>query len=91
MVWVVEMTTHEPEPTAEDIKAVKIELAENAAMKELTDEAARKAREDVLYEFKWVRPMCFGSHEAICDTRCAWLIRKRCVKSLRQQDKGGKA
>ena len=36
-----------PEPTAEDIKAVKIELAENAAMKELTDEAARKAREEM--------------------------------------------
>jgi len=37
-----------------------------------------KAREDVLAEFKWMKPMCFGKHEAICDTRCAWAVRERC-------------
>ena len=35
--------------------------------------------------FNWMKPLCFGRHEATCDTRCAWSVRKRCVKSLRSE------
>ena len=44
----------------------------------------RKAeRERVLDEFNWMKPMCFGRHEAVCDTRCAWVVRQRCIKLQR--------
>ena len=48
-------------------------------------QVAKAAREQVLDEFKWMKPMCFGKHEAICDARCAWAVRERCYKSLRSQ------
>ena len=41
--------------------------------------------ERVLDEFKWMRPMCFGRHDATCDTRCAWVVRKQCIESLRSE------
>jgi len=52
---------------------------------------ARKAeREQVLDEFKWMKPQCFGNHDACCDTKCAWVVRKRCVQSLRgSAEQGG--
>ncbi len=34
---------------------------------------------------EWIRPLCFGRHEAACDTRCPWGIRKRCVAVRREQ------
>jgi hypothetical protein len=50
-------------------------------------EAVRVATEAenkrVLDEFKWMKPLCFGRHEALCDTRCAWVVRSRCCQSLR--------
>jgi len=46
-------------------------------------EVAKKERERVLDEFNWMKPMCFGRHEAVCDTRCAWVVRQRCVQSTR--------
>ena len=45
----------------------------------------KKERERLLDEFKWMRPMCFGRHDATCDTRCAWVVRKRCIDSLRSE------
>jgi len=36
-----------------------------------------------LGEFNWMKPMCFGRHDAICDTRCAWVVRKRCIQLKR--------
>lgn len=32
----------------------------------------------------WMKPLCFGKHEAICDSRCKWEIRKRCIASIRK-------
>jgi hypothetical protein len=42
-----------------------------------------KAREQIMDEFKWMKPLCFGTHEPLCDTRCAWVVRKRCIESVR--------
>jgi len=60
--------------------------AEQDAIQKAHDEKVRKAeRERVLDEFKWMKPACFGRHDASCDTRCAWVVRKRCVDSLRSE------
>lgn len=48
-------------------------------------EAVATERERLLGEFKWMKPICFGNHEAICDTRCAWAVRERCIESQRSQ------
>ena len=44
-----------------------------------------KAKVRHTHEFKWMKPACFGRHDASCDTRCAWVVRKRCVDSLRSE------
>jgi len=50
--------------------------------------ATLAAKEELKKEFTWMRPICFGKHEAICDTRCAWVVRQHCVNSLRQSTTG---
>jgi hypothetical protein len=60
----------------EKIQAIEAEAARAATLAE---------NKRVLDEFTWMRPLCFGKHEAICDTRCAWVVRQHCVNSLRQQ------
>ena len=47
------------------------------------EDGAKAEREKAREEFKWMKPVCFGRHEAICDTRCAWAVRERCIESLR--------
>ena len=47
------------------------------------DAAIRKAERERIFSELWILPLCFGKHEAICDTRCPWGIRKRCIESLR--------
>jgi hypothetical protein len=45
-----------------------------------------QSREKMMDEFKWMRPICFGKHDAICDTRCAWVVRQRCIESDRHKN-----
>lgn len=45
------------------------------------EQAKAEERELLLSEFKWMRPICFGQREAICDTRCSWAVRERCIQS----------
>jgi hypothetical protein len=71
-------STHTPAAPAMEYTIEQIAEIDNRIRKE------RKAeREQVLEEFKWMKPQCFGNHDACCDTKCAWVVRKRCIESLR--------
>jgi hypothetical protein len=84
-----------PHTPAPDVARIEVDAKANVvvfgehSMKEHDATIARTAKlaaiEELKKEFTWMRPMCFGRHEAICDTRCSWVVRKRCAESLRTQ------